>query len=218
MKMVLVSDFDENLFNTKIINNFIDKGNIFIIATGKTFRELKRQLPDDLKFSFIICNNGGMIFDENLDLIYRSDINDKYVSNIFNSLNQSIYVGTPLIDLGYCHKHEICNTANCIFARVIDKEKTDLLVYQLLREHKEICAYIDNNNICFASLSASKVNAVKYIGKIIKVNPRKMIFIGSTILDMSMCKLGKSYALEGSDEGLVKVCKKTIKKIDELNL
>ena len=65
---VLVSDFDNTLFtddyqlNIKKINEFVDKGNLFIIATGRNYNQLKSDIKGkNIKYSYLICEDGAKI-------------------------------------------------------------------------------------------------------------------------------------------------------------
>ena len=46
----LISDFDGTLYDNNFINNlksikeFIDDGNIFVVATGRTFKNIKKKI------------------------------------------------------------------------------------------------------------------------------------------------------------------------------
>ena len=59
-KKVLVVDYDRTLFinnndmlnNIKAINNFRSKGNIFVIATGRTYSSLKKEIDQLIQLTY----------------------------------------------------------------------------------------------------------------------------------------------------------------------
>ncbi len=220
--MVLVSDFDKTLYdknyenNIKAVNDFIKKGNIFIIMTGRSISWLKEKLNPNLNFSYVICNDGGMIFDHDFNLIYRKDISKECIEPIFMTLKKSVYVGNPLIDLGYGYRNDVCKEANAIIARVVSDEETSFIMNELLKEYPNVTAYMSDSWINFADKTVNKINAIKWLGKKIKVKPRHMYIIGDNINDIKMCKLGKGFAMENGHEELKRVCRGTVKSVEEL--
>lgn len=220
--MVLVSDFDKTLYdknyekNIKAVNEFVKKDNIFIIATGRSISSLKQIIKDDLKFSYIICNDGGMIFDSNFNLIYRKDIIGKYIEPIFKEIKKSIFFGNPLTDLGYAYRSSIQKNANSIIARVISYEKALIFKQKLIKKYPKINAYISDSYFIVTDKTVNKAGALKFLSKLLKINPKKMYIIGDNINDIKMCKLGIGYAMENGNKELLKVCKKTVKSVEEL--
>lgn len=220
--MILISDFDGTLYdknfenNIKAVNEFVKKGNTFVIATGRSINRIKEKIDGKLNFSYIICNDGGMIFDKDYHLIYRKDIALDSAKHIFNELKNSIYVGNPLADLGYAYRNEVLKNTNAVIARVIDKSKASHLMIDLVKRYPKVTAYVSDTYLNFTDKSVNKSNAVKWLGKLINVKPKNMIMIGDNINDIKMCKLGKGFAMENGNEKLIKVCHKTVKSVEEL--
>ena len=78
----LISDFDGTLYDNNFINNlksikeFIDDGNIFVVATGRTFKNIKKKIVEaGIPYNYLICNNGLTIFDDKNNLIYSQKLN-----------------------------------------------------------------------------------------------------------------------------------------------
>lgn len=220
--MILISDFDGTLYdknfenNIKAVNEFVKKGNTFVIATGRSINRIKEKIDGKLNFSYIICNDGGMIFDKDYHLIYRKDIALDSAKHIFNELKNSIYVGNPLADLGYAYRNEVLKNTNAVIARVIDKSKASHLMIDLVKRYPKVTAYVSDTYLNFTDKSVNKSNAVKWLGKLINVKPKNMSMIGDNINDIKMCKLGKGFAMENGNEKLIKVCHKTVKSVEEL--
>ena len=91
MKLI-VSDFDLTFFdenydeNIELINSFVDKGNMFIIATGRSYELLKKEIENkNIKFKYLICSDGAVILDENLNII-RQIVFDDYIIEIIEYL------------------------------------------------------------------------------------------------------------------------------------
>ena len=62
------------------INQFVDKGNVFILATNKAMNYLAEDLSMiNLNCEYYICNNGAVIFDQFFNVVYRKDIKQDLV-------------------------------------------------------------------------------------------------------------------------------------------
>ena len=88
---LLVSDFDKTFFtsdyvkNIKIVNDFVDNNNIFVIATGRNVSHLLTDIINvNLKYKYLICNDGGIIYNSDLKEIFRKDISKKSLNIIIN--------------------------------------------------------------------------------------------------------------------------------------
>ncbi len=220
--MILISDFDGTIYdnnyenNIKAVNDFVKKGNTFVIATGRSINSIKEKIDGKLDFSYIICNDGAMIFDYDYHLIYRKDIALDIAKHIFIELKNSIYVGNPKADLGYAYRNKVLKNTNTVIARIIDKNKASHLMVELVKKHPKVNAYISNNYLNFTDKTVNKSNAVKWLSKILKEKPKNMYMIGNNINDIKMCKLGKGYAVEKSNEKLKKVCLNTVNSVEDL--
>ena len=126
---ILVSDFDNTLFNynykqnVKAINEFVDEGNIFVIATGRGYDSLKNDLDKDLKYSYLICNDGAMLYDDKR-LIYFREMNFEVIKDVFERLTLEKCVGEPLIDNFNNLKNSICKGV-AVIAPIIDRKYYD---------------------------------------------------------------------------------------------
>ncbi len=95
--ILLASDYDGTLRRNQIITrddleaiqNFRNKGNLFGIITGRSLGMIAYELKHfGIGFDFIVCNNGGIVCDENLQIILRHDIDQNTVNGIIDHLNK----------------------------------------------------------------------------------------------------------------------------------
>ena len=212
--MLLVCDY-EIIFkdDIEVINEFVKKGNIFIITTHLSVFKVQKKLKD-LNFSYIICNNGSMVFDKDFNLIYRQDLKKEVLKPIFAFLKKSIYMGNPVIDVGYgyCRKEEY---GNVLQARIVNLEKAQIMKDELLQKYPLINIYIDNTIFSVTNNKISKINALKWLSKKIKVKPRHMYFISNNVNDFKLGKKGKSFTLNNPSTILQKKFK-VINNVAEL--
>lgn len=77
---IAFSDFDGTLYfhngdiipqiNIEAVNEWRSKGHIFVLCSGRDVHSLMHEVNNqELTYDFVICNNGGTIFDKNLKLI-----------------------------------------------------------------------------------------------------------------------------------------------------
>ncbi len=95
--ILLASDYDNTLRRDGIsfpelkeIMEFQNQGNIFGLVTGRSFlsiqAEIKRfQIPMD----FLICVNGGLIFDKDYNLLEKTTIKDEIVNKVIKYMQST---------------------------------------------------------------------------------------------------------------------------------
>lgn len=216
---VLISDFDKTLFtkdyqkNIKAINDFVDKGNIFVIATGRNLVTLTHDLDKNLKFNYLICNDGGVIYDKNFKTIYRKDIDNNLVKPIFDVLKKDISVGDPLIDLTFDYSYNLVGNANAIIARIIDYKKASKLLDFLLSNFSNITGYISDNWINIDDKSVNKGNGIINLCKIIDYNYKDVYAIGDNTNDISMCEICHGFCMVDGSLKLKENCEDSVENV-----
>ena len=129
---VLGSDFDNTIFflndqiqtkkNIDAINKFREKGNIFCLITGRTFKEIKDIIKElNLSFDYLVCADGAMIFNKDLECIKLSTLDQDVALKAIKILKDNDY--EPYIENGY----EIIDTVvDCIkISAEYSKDKED---------------------------------------------------------------------------------------------
>lgn len=205
---VLVSDFDGTLYtDNKIndlekINNFVDSGNIFIIATGRNINSLKLDLDKfNLKCNYFICNDGAIIFDQYLNVIYRMDIDSSLVRPIYNLLKDNDNLLEVLIDTGSAYIDDINRPINKIIARYFDRKKALELVNKINAKYPSVFSYVSNNWINITKRTETKGKAIDFLGNYYNLNRYKIYTIGNDINDLSMTEYNyMSYGIKKDNE------------------
>ncbi|MBD9149351.1 MAG: hypothetical protein EGQ14_00750, partial [Spirochaetia bacterium] len=80
MKKLLVSDYDGTFKNDKDgsikanideVSKFMSNGNIFTLASARSYNSLIRQVNRyNIPYDYLICNNGGVVYDKNGNIIF----------------------------------------------------------------------------------------------------------------------------------------------------
>lgn len=90
---IVVCDFDNTLYlhnknriirkrilkkNLFYLKKIVKKGNIFILATGRDFEGIYKEIVKyNILFNYLICNNGADIYDNNYRCLYVKEINSQ---------------------------------------------------------------------------------------------------------------------------------------------
>jgi HAD superfamily hydrolase (TIGR01484 family) len=213
MTKLLVSDFDNTFYvaedylkNIEAANNFVDRGNIFVIATGRHSQKLLKDIKSyNIKYSYLICNDGGIIFDKDLNVIYQQDIPIHLVKPIINIFGNSPHVIDWYIDTGLEITKDKNSTANGLIGRVANlNEATDIL-NSILLKYPEVYGYISTNWINIIEKTVSKRHAIEVINKIINIDKNDIYTIGDNINDISM-SIYNSFCMKNSIDDLKKIC------------
>lgn len=93
---LLVSDYDGTLnpyigdiqSNLNEIKKFCDRGNIFMISTGRSFESIKKEInKHNIKYDYLSCNDGSVLFDKYDNLLYVQYLNIKLLNKLVEDIN-----------------------------------------------------------------------------------------------------------------------------------
>lgn len=96
-KKVLVVDYDRTLFinnddmlnNINSINKFRENGNIFIIATGRTYNSLKKEIDKyNIEYDYLILNHGSLVIKKDKSTLFHYKIDKNILFDITNYLSK----------------------------------------------------------------------------------------------------------------------------------
>ena len=135
---LLVSDYDGTIFdqdcikdtrkNIDAIKRFKDKGNMFAIATARIFPSIKSQIEKfNIPYDYLICCNGGCVFDKNDNLLYSNPIDQTQLKLILKYLKTLPYI--KHIKLLDSYGQETTNTKDThqIYVQVYFKKTLEML-------------------------------------------------------------------------------------------
>lgn len=220
---ILTTDFDNTFYtidfeeNIEKVKKFVDDGNIFIIATGRNINSLRDEIDYyNIPFSYLICNDGAIIYDKYYQPIYQNDINPNIVFDVFDMLSKEKYIGEVFIDNCGFLSVDVNKNANKIIARPYDYKKAQILLNKIEHKFPSIYGYISDNWINIVDIESTKGNALKYVVNLNNYDENNIYTIGDNINDVSMNKLYKGYAVKDGNDELIKISKKTVRNFEEL--
>ena len=216
MKLI-VSDFDLTLFdsnynqNIELVNSFTKKGNIFVIATGRSFELLKKDIENkNINFKYLICSAGSVILDNKFNILKSIVFETNIVNEIIDLLKKDI----NLISLEIDRNKDGISGIYCIFNSIeyAKKKLNDIL------NKYDVSGYVSNHGINIINKDVSKVNGIEYIKNIININDDDIYTIGDNINDLEMITKYNGYIIGNSNIKGIKVdnFKDFIEKIADL--
>ncbi len=188
---LLVSDFDGTLYNDhykeniEAVNRFVDAGNLFAIATGRDLNRLLKDLDQHLKFNYLICSDGAVIYDSHFNEIYRSDIDPKVVDGVCEILRVNDCFGDiDLIEGANMNDRKI----SAIYAPY-DEDKVEMANYALSclqKRFPQIHGYLSTHYINITNRTVTKASAIHQLLELEKLNPILVYTIGDDQNDREM--------------------------------
>ena len=226
-KKILVSDYDKTFYlndkdiekNKIAINEFRKRGNIFIIATGRSHFDFHNKL-DLYKFDYdyVIINHGATILDKNDNILANFPIKNEIIPEIKNDLKleKSIkgfccselesrvdfnHKDLTKINVGYNSKDE----AISINGKINNKYSQFINSYSIAETSLEII-----------SNETNKSKAIDLLLNRLNIKRQNVYTIGDGYSDIEMVKNFNGYAMQESVDELKKVAKKEYSSVSEL--
>ena len=89
-KKILISDYDQTFYlndediekNKAAVDKFRNEGNIFVIATGRSYFDFHNKVKKyNLKYDYVIINHGATILDKDDNVLANFSIKIKIICN-----------------------------------------------------------------------------------------------------------------------------------------
>ncbi len=223
MTKILVTDFDNTFFTTndyskniESVNNFADNNNVFIIATGRHINSLLSSIGRcNLNYKYLICNDGGIIFNRDLEILYQKDIPLYIVKPISDIFEEADHLKDWFIDTGLTIIKDKNSSANGIIGEITDKDKAQQLLNLITIKYPDVHGYLSNSNINITEKTVSKQKAIEWLMKKEHWEKEDIYTIGDNINDISM-SVYNSYCMKNSILELKRICKKDYNAVYEM--
>lgn len=201
---IIVSDFDNTFYtaeyekNIQLIKSFIEKGNKFIIATGRPIYLLKPDIEDyNLDCSYIVCNDGGVIFDSEGKKIFEENIDKEVAKEVYELLSKDDNFEEVFIDTALNFSKDTNDTFNAILALPKDKKIAQKQIDELMEKYPSIQGYISHRWLNILNKNSSKGNAIKMLMNMNNWSYDDVITIGDNYNDISMLENFNSFIIKG---------------------
>ena len=229
---LLVSDFDGTYFlneedikiNNQMIKQFMEKGNIFMLSSGRSFKSLKEMTQKyHIPYDYLSCCDGSILYDKNDNIVIKYNLNSGIIQEFLN-LQKEIFVKKvqhSYPDDYYDTYHEgtliglnlVVENEN-ITKDFLDKYKKlaeKYIDYDFLHyKHDDITFF------CLKNKGINKSTTVKYLKSFLNLNYQDIITVGDNENDFKMLECFNSYYIGNVDEKIKKVCLKGYNSLSNL--
>lgn len=193
---LLVSDYDGTLYdadslretrrNIDAIKRFKDNGNMFAIATARIFPSIKGQTEKfKIPYDYLICCDGGCVFDKNDNLIYSNPIEEQELLIILKYLKSLSFVSE--IRLLNSHGQNTTNTKDThqIFVQVHIKKSIEILRIKKALAPLEYYGFI---HMAYFYKHTEKTDGIKLVAELEHLKNEDIYTIGNGNNDIAMLK------------------------------
>ena len=212
-KKMLISDYDQTLYlndedmekNKVAIKHFREKGNIFVIATGRSYFDFKNKVDlYNFEYDYVIINHGATILDKENNVFTNFSIRNEIIEQLKEDLEiekaektfccscldsrvDFNYQDLTKINVRYNSKEE----AMAINKIIIDKYSNFVNSY-----------YVTENSIEIISNEINKAKAIDILLKKLDISRDNVYTIGDSYSDIEMIKDFNGYSMVNSVEEL----------------
>lgn len=224
---MLVSDYDQTFYlndqdlqiNIEMVNKFRNEGNIFVIATGRSYLDFKKKAKlYKFNYDYVILNHGATILDGDDNILFNFPIDDKVINDIKMNL-----------ELEKSIEHLCCSKLESrvdfdykLLTKIHSKYKTKEQAMSINnRINKKYSNYINSyyvstNAVEIISNEMDKSKAIKLLLNKLNISKENVYTIGDGYSDIQMIKDFNGYAIENSVDELKRISIKEYKSVSEL--
>lgn len=226
-KKLLVSDYDQTFYindedieeNKKLVERFRKKGNIFIIATGRSYLDFQDKVNKyKLEYDYVIINHGATILDKNDNVLFNFSINNVVINDIKKDLHLS-----QTLNHFCCSKLESrvgfeYNDLTKINAKYSSREEAFAINDIINTKYSNYVHsyYVTENSVEIISNKINKSRAISLLLNQFNILKKNVYTIGDGYSDIEMIKDFNGYAMINSVEELKKVAINTMKSVSDL--
>lgn len=240
MTKILVSDYDKTFFlneediekNKKAVEAFRKNGNIFVIATGRSYLDLKAKIEQyNIPYDYMIINHGATIIGKDDDILYNFTINDNIIFELKKDLEieknnieylsykpekskNNIYFCCSALESRLDFDSKNITKIAVIYDGNVNVERINRLINE---KYADIIAYhVSENMIEIISKNINKSKAIKLLADYYNLNEASVYTIGDGYSDISMIKDYNGYAMKNSVSELKNVAIKMVDSVSDL--
>ena len=231
MKM-FVTDYDDTLYtsdeqiliNIQKLKELHEKKFIIVIATGRSYSSIKRQVVErKIPVDYLVCADGSIIYNNKGEVIKDYPINKDIIEPF-----KEFYCNLDYDEIQFSYKDGYANKLEenedilginvCISTRLYNKQM-EKDFYKLKKKYKNYnyLAYTHPNYsyLCVKPKDVTKSYAIDYLRKILNLKKSDLYLIGDSSNDVEMLKDFKGVGMKNSCQEVLKVVKKTYREVSD---
>lgn len=229
MKKLLVSDFDRTFYlnpedlkaNIKKVKEFISKGNMFVIATGRSFYDIMLDIDKyGVEYNYLIVNHGATILDKDKNILKNYLIDDNTKNKLEKQLNIEDELPTfccSILESRVSIKTNDLTKIHLEFETPEIAKKVNIEINENYGE--EILSYLlgsKSNIIEIISAKTNKAIAIEKLANIKNIDKKQIYTIGDSYSDIEMLKEFNGNCMKNSEEEIKKIISKQYASVRDL--
>lgn len=227
MRKLLVSDYDGTFYlndedieqNKKAVKDFREKGNLFVIATGRSYLDFKNKANFyQLDYDYVILNHGATILDAKDHILSNVPMDDSIIKNLKNDLQLENAVSHFCCSKLESRVSFMYDHLTKINIRYQTKEKA-IFIYQLINQkYKDFVHsyYINNQSLEIIANEMDKAKAIYILLEKLQLSKEHVYTIGDGYSDIEMIKQFHGYAMINAVEGLKEIVQTRLENVATL--
>ena len=229
MKKILISDYDGTFYQNDLdIKKNIDKvtefrtlGNLFVLATGRSYVDLKIMIDKyKIPYDYLILNHGALLLSKKLEILNVFTLDKELVGSVleYANNNKDIY-DVVLIDV---FKKKVIDTSNAvkIMLKLYSYDNAlDVKKYIDERYTNIKCYYEKEDNHYLVEIVSSKASKSLMIEKILvreELKKDNVFTIGDGVNDIDMIRNFNGYRVINSCKELDSITNRVIDNVSDL--
>ena len=230
MKKILISDYDGTFYQNDLdikknidkVNEFRTLGNLFLLATGRSYVDLKQKIDKyEIPYDYLILNHGALLLSKDLEIIKVFTLDKELSDSILDyaNNNKDIY-DVVLINT---FKKRVDDTSNVvkIMLKLYSYEKAFEVKNYIDESYTNIRSYLvrdeDYYLVEIVSSEASKSFMIEKILEKEKIVKKNVFTIGDGINDIDMIKNYNGYRVKNSCMELSSITNKVVDSVSDLS-
>ena len=228
MKKILISDYDGTFYQNDIdtkknidkVNEFRTLDNLFVLATGRSYVDLKQKIDKyEIPYDYLILNHGALLLSKDLEILKVFTLDKELVDSILEYANNKDIYDVILIS---AFDKNVKDTSNIvkIMLKLYSYDKALEVKNYIDKSYTNIKSYfISEDNHYLVEVVSNKASKSLMIDKILdkeEIVKKNVYTIGDGINDIEMIRDYNGYRVRNSCKELVSVTDRVIDNVSDL--
>ena len=228
MKKILISDYDGTFYqndrdikkNIDKVNEFRTLDNLFVLATGRSYVDLKQKIDKyEIPYDYLILNHVALLLSKDLEIIKVFTLDKELVDSILEYANNKDIYNVILIS---AFDKNVTDTLNIvkIMLKLYNYDKALEVKNYIDKSYPNIGSYLARDEehylVEVVSCKASKSFMIEKILDKEKIVKKNVYTIGDGINDIEMIRDYNGYRVRNSCKELVSVTDRVIDNVSDL--
>ncbi len=229
MKKILISDYDGTFYQNYIdikknidkVNEFRTLDNLFVLATGRSYVDLKQKIDKyEIPYDYLILNHGALLLSKDLEIIKVFTLDKELVDSILEYVSDNKDICDVILISTF--DKNVTDTSNIvkIMLKLCSYDKALKVKNYIDDRYTNIRGYLVRDEEHYlVEIVSSEASKSLMIDKILdkeKIIKKNVYTIGDGINDIDMIRDYNGYRVRNSCKELVSVTDRVIDNVSDL--